>query len=124
MSSADKTLVTCPVSSSLFCDLARYRSGLVPEIAQAGGDGWFLAAAPVLAREFSKVPDPRRVAGRRFDLVFLLGIAVMAALAGAVSISGALRWAGNAGPAILTALPRGGPVAHRCLPTPARRQEQ
>jgi predicted transposase YbfD/YdcC len=98
------------VSSSLFCDLARYRSGLVPEIVQVGGEAGWLVVAPVLAQELAKVPDPRRVAGRRFDLVFLLGIAVMAALAGAVSISAVLRWAGNADPAVLTALARGGPI--------------
>jgi hypothetical protein len=110
------------VSSSLLRDLARYRSGLVPGIgevdlaADGGCDGWFEAggwspaAVPVLAKELAMVPDPRRAAGRRFDLVFLLGIVVMGVLAGALSISAVLCWAGNADPGVLVALARGGPV--------------
>lgn len=108
------------MSSSLFCDLVRYRSGLVPEIGRADDpDGW-LTLSPVLAAELASVPDPRRAEGRRFELVFLLGIVVMAVLAGAVSISGVVRWAGKADPAVLTALARGGPIGLPVVSTLSR----
>jgi predicted transposase YbfD/YdcC len=119
------------VSSSLLRDLSRYHRGVAPEISlagpdEAGWDGWFRCggwvaqAVPLLVEELVNVPDPRRTAGRRFDLVFLLGIAVMAVMAGAVSISGVLRWAGNADPAVLAVLARGGPVTLPVISTLSR----
>lgn len=108
------------MSSSLFCDLFRYRSGLVPEICRVDGLDEWLTASPVLAAELATVPDPRRAAGRRFDHLFLLGIVVMAVLAGAVSISGVMRWAGKADPAVLTALARGGPIGLPVVSTLSR----
>jgi DDE_Tnp_1-associated len=103
------------MSSSLVRDLARYRAGAVPAIGEVQfaldppGGRW-VVAAPVLAEELARVPDPRRAAGRRYDLVFLLSIVVMAVLAGATSVSGIRRWASGVDPAVLTALARGGPI--------------
>jgi hypothetical protein len=71
------------VPSALVCDLARYRPGLVPEISRVDARGGWPEVSPVLAAELATVPEPRRAAGRRFDLVFLPGIVVMAVLAGA-----------------------------------------
>lgn len=70
------------------------------------GAGW--VSIPVLAEELARVPDPRRAAGRRFDLVFLLSVVVMATLAGAKSIKGILRWAAKTDPEVLSSLARGG----------------
>ncbi|HEY6796994.1 MAG TPA: transposase family protein [Kineosporiaceae bacterium] len=39
----------------------------------------------------ARVPDPPRAARRRYNLVFLLSIVVMAVLAGATSVSGIRR---------------------------------
>jgi hypothetical protein len=100
------------MSSSLVHDLARYRAGAVPAIGEVrvsldpAGGPW-VEAAPILAEELAKVPDPRRAAGRRHDLVFLLSIVVVAVLAGATSLSGIRRWAAGVDPAVLTALAPG-----------------
>jgi hypothetical protein len=44
-----------------------------------------------------------------------LDLAVMAVPAGAVPVSGVLRWAGNADPGVLQALARGGPITFPAL---------
>jgi hypothetical protein len=69
-----------------------------------------VCADPVLAEELTKIPDSRRATGRRFDLVFLLGVMVMATLTGARSIAGIHRWAADTDPAVLSALARGDPT--------------
>jgi hypothetical protein len=111
------------MSSSLGLDLGRYYAGLIPAVCLAGPPsqvvqepvscvpvaGTWWAQIPVLAEELAKIPDPRRAAGRRFDLVFVLLVVVMATLAGARSIAGIRRWAVDAGHAVLSALARGGP---------------
>lgn len=113
------------MSSSLVHDLARYRAGLVPAIVEVQvlpdptGGPW-VEAAPILAEELAEVPDPRRAAGCRHDLVFLLSIVVMAVLAGATSLSGIRRWATGADPAVLTALARGGPITVPVVSTLSR----
>ena len=105
------------MSSSLVHDLTRYRAGLVPAIVEVQvlpdptGGPW-AETAPILAEELAEVPDPRRAAGRRHDLVFLLSSVVMAVLAGARSLSGIRRWATGADPAVLTA-PAPGRTDHR-----------
>jgi predicted transposase YbfD/YdcC len=113
------------MSSSLGLDLDRYYAGLIPAVSLAEAasqvaqeppascvpvSGAWCVQAPILAEELARVPDPRRAAGRRFDLVFLLGVVVMAALAGARSIAGIRRWAANTDPVVLSALARGGPT--------------
>jgi predicted transposase YbfD/YdcC len=117
------------MSSSLVHDLARYRAGAVPAVDETidemrfaldpAGGPW-VEAVPVLAEELAKVPDPRRAAGRRHDLVFLLGIVVVAVLAGATSLSGIRRWATGVDPAVLTALARGGPITVPVVSTMSR----
>jgi predicted transposase YbfD/YdcC len=105
------------MSSSLGLDLDRYHAGLIPAVCLAGAAsqvaepvaGAWCVQIPVLAQELAKVPDPRRAAGRRFELVFLLGVVVMAVLAGARSIAGIRRWAANTDPVVLSALAGGGP---------------
>ena len=113
------------MSSSLDLDLDRYHAGLISAVSLAGRvsraadespasgvlvAGTWCVQIPVLAEELAKVPDPRRAAGRRFDLVFLLGVVVMAALAGARSIAGIRRWAGDTDPVVLSVLACGGPT--------------
>ncbi len=110
------------MSSLLGLDLDRYHAGLIPAVSLAEAasqespescvpvSGAWCVQVPVLAEELARVPDPRRAAGRRFDLVFLLGVVVMAALAGARSIAGIRRWAANTDPVVLSALARGGPT--------------
>lgn len=92
-----------------------YRAGLVPSIGEVSAlldptDGPWAKTSPILAKELAQVPDPRRAAGRRDDLVFLLSIVVMAVLAGARSLSGIRRWATGVDPAVLAVLARGGPI--------------
>lgn len=109
------------MSSSLGLDLDRYHAGLISAISLAGPAAQTADAPPascvlvsrtwdvqipILAEELAKVPDPRRAAGRRFDLVFLLGVVVMATLAGARSIAGIRRWAADTDPVVLPALAR------------------
>jgi hypothetical protein len=112
------------MSSSLGLDLARYRAALASAFPLADTVSaelaWLPGSVPVLAEELAKVPDPRRAAGRRFDLVFLLSVVAMATLAGARSISGILRWAAKTDPAVLTALARGGPCRLPAYSTMAR----
>jgi predicted transposase YbfD/YdcC len=110
------------MSSLLGLDLDRYYAELISAFSLAGppaqaGDDWpascvpddtWCVQIPVLAEELAKVPDPRRAAGRRFDLVFLLLVLVMATLAGARSIAGIRRWAVDTDLAVLSALARGG----------------
>jgi hypothetical protein len=106
-------------------DLARFRAGAVPTISEVpvvldpSGGPW-VEAVPILAEELAKVPDPRRAAGRRHDLVFLLSLVVMAVLAGATSLSGIRRWATGADEAVLTVLARGGPVSVPVVSTLSR----
>lgn len=113
------------MSSSLVRDLARYRAGAVPAIGEVrvaldpAGGPW-VEAAPILAGELATVPDPRRAAGRRHNLVFLLSIVVMAVLSGATSLSGIRRWATGVDPAVLTALARGGPITVPVVSTLSR----
>jgi len=87
--------------------------------AQAAGPGW-QASIPVLAEELAALTDPRRAAGRRFDLVFLLGVVTLSVLTGVRTISGIRRWATGAPPAVLTALARGGPTDLSAASTLAR----
>ncbi|WP_269770889.1 transposase family protein [Streptomyces fildesensis] len=54
------------------------------------------------------VPDPRRPAGRRHPLAFVLALAACAVLAGAKSLAAIAEWVSDAPPAVLTSL--GGPV--------------
>ncbi|POX58712.1 ISAs1 family transposase [Streptomyces sp. Ru62] len=61
-----------------------------------------------LLQRLAAVPDPRRPAGRRHPLAFILALAACAVLAGAKSLAAIAEWVSDAPPAVLTSL--GGPV--------------
>ncbi|WP_331737500.1 ISAs1 family transposase (plasmid) [Streptomyces sp. NBC_00984] len=63
---------------------------------------------PGLLDRLAAVPDPRRTAGRRHPLSFVLAVAACAVLAGAKSLAAIAEWVADAPPAVLTSL--GGPV--------------
>lgn len=98
------------MSSSLVYDLACHRVGGVFVDLVAETDDW-VSRIPVLTDDLAQLADPRRRRGRRYDLLFLLLVLVMAVLAGATSISGVLRWAGTAPEGVLAVLARGGRTA-------------
>ena len=95
--------------SSLALDRLGQHAEQTLTTAQAAGPGW-QTSVPVLAEELAALTDPRRAAGRRFDLVFLLGVVTLSVLTGIRTISGIRRWTTGAPPAVLTALARGGPT--------------
>ncbi|WP_331732635.1 ISAs1 family transposase (plasmid) [Streptomyces avidinii] len=85
-------------------------SSLIPS-----GLGELATAAPPapgehsgLLQRLATVPDPRRPAGRRHPLAFVLALAACAVLAGAKSLAAIAEWVSDAPPAVLTSL--GGPV--------------
>ncbi|MFF4344877.1 transposase family protein [Kitasatospora sp. NPDC001540] len=63
---------------------------------------------PGLLDRLAAVPDPRRSAGRRHPLTFVLALAACAVLAGAKYLAAIAEWAADAPPAVLASL--GGPV--------------
>ncbi|MFI9274609.1 ISAs1 family transposase [Kitasatospora sp. NPDC052896] len=63
---------------------------------------------PGLLQHLAAVPDPRRPAGRRHPLAFVLALAACAVLAGAKSLAAITEWVSDAPPTVLTSL--GGPV--------------
>lgn len=77
-------------------------------------------AATGLLELIAKVPDPRKLRGRRHTLAGVLGIALAATLAGARSFVAIAEWATDAAPAVLAHLNVTGPVPcestiRRCL---------
>lgn len=63
---------------------------------------------PGLLDRLAAVPDPRRSAGRRHPLTFVLALAACAVLAGAKSLASIAEWVADTPPAVLTSL--AGPV--------------
>jgi hypothetical protein len=64
-------------------------------------------ALPSLPQVLGRVPDPRRVRGRRHSLAFVLALAVAAVLCGARSTAAVAQWAREAAPETLTVLGAG-----------------
>jgi DDE_Tnp_1-associated len=64
---------------------------------------------PGLLEVLAQVPDPRRKRGRRFNLVFVLAVAAVSALAGATGFRELGDYADDLPQALLAAL-GGGPV--------------